>query len=78
MHGQIKQLQVLGDRLDEIEKFIEMIEVQKRLCVEYNRLQNKSEIPLENMEELLTSFNDLTNSVVNYTAIVVSLSLIHI
>lgn len=63
MHGQIKQLQVLGDRLDEIEKFIEMIEVQKRLCVEYNRLQNKSEIPLENMEELLTSFNDLTNSV---------------
>ena len=67
MHGQIKQLQVLGDRLDEIEKFIEMIEVQKRLCVEYNRLQNKSEIPLENMEELLTSFNDLTNSVVNYT-----------
>ena len=53
MHGQIKQLQVLGDRLDEIEKFIEMIEVQKRLCVEYNRLQNKSEIPLENMEELL-------------------------
>lgn len=38
MHGQIKQLQVLGDRLDEIEKFIEMIEVQKRLCVEYNRL----------------------------------------
>lgn len=73
MHGQIKQLQVLGDRLDEIEKFIEMIEVQKRLCVEYNRLQNKSEIPLENMEELLTSFNDLTNSVVNYTAIVVSI-----
>lgn len=29
MHGQIKQLQVLGDRLDEIEKFIERLKFKK-------------------------------------------------
>ncbi len=73
MNRQRQHFNILNERLNEIQNFITLIDLQKKLFVEYNKTDDKSNIPLLHIEDYCKLSETLGNSRVQYNAAIISI-----